>query len=159
MAQKLILMVYAEFIKGLDKIDPDKGAKRVRSIIEPLRNATGGNYFTLFSSRNRQTIDTAIAIADVLRKRINLHTKYALYCSDWGHYESFYRYIEAKPENCIVAIGHPPIVEKFPDFLLEQVSREWRGKHDEKRGCCQGYVYDLSTKTWKLFPEDFMENR
>ena len=60
-----------------------------------------------------------------------------------------------RPEDCIVAIGHKTVVEEFPDFLIERVSPEWKGERAEKRKCCQGYVYDLSTKTWKLFPEDF----
>jgi len=61
MTKKLVLMVYAEFTSGLDKISPE-GIGRVRSILVPLKKAVGEDYFTLFSSLNRQTIDTALAI-------------------------------------------------------------------------------------------------
>jgi len=154
MTKKLVFMVYADFTGGLDKIN-DEGAGRVRSILAPLKRVVGEDYFTFFSSLNRQTIDTALAIADGLGKRIVLRTRHSLYSDDWHLYHQFYTEAVARPEDCIVAIGHRTIVEEFPDFLKDRVGEGWEGERTGRRKCCQGYVYDIAAKTWKLFPEDF----
>jgi len=156
MAKRLVLILYADFAGALDRISP-LGARSVQSILPPLKRAVGEGYFTLFSSLNRNTIDTATAIADGLEKRTPLRTRYSLYSDDWSLYSQFYKEVVARPEDGIVAVGHKAIVEGFPSFLMERAGEGWRGSIAEERRCCQGYVYDLAEKTWKLFPEEFKQ--
>ena len=159
MAKRLLLIRHANYLRvrghpwGISE-EGKTQTKAIAPLIETLvkRLSEEGIFCSLISSPKRRAIDTALLISDVLGSDLNTDPNLELI--DKFYYEKFYSNFKDVLYGSAIAVGHKEIVNEFPTFLKEKLG-ELNGPDLLSRGYCQGYYYDLISKTYKLFPEDF----
>jgi phosphohistidine phosphatase SixA len=156
--KRMLLIRHAIYDPDDERIK-DSGREQVKEIVIPTKKFISQGRedkikgLGFMSSKKRRAIDTILYLGDQLGGLGELITINALkYGTETSGFFPFYDAIENYDTEMVIAVGHLEFVECFPIFLERK--KGWATGNRQERNYCQGYYFDLETKTYRRFPED-----